>query len=79
MSFGQQRCAECAHALRDPNPSPEAVILGRVTSMCLGAPPSAMAVQQPNGVVTTITIYPMVTAETYSCAAWTPRLDQMNG
>lgn len=63
----EKKCLQCAHALRDPNATPDQVIAGQVAHLCTEGPPTTTPVMTGRG-MGMVTSYPMVTAETISCS-----------
>lgn len=57
-----QRCLKCFHTAYGPGLTPD-----KSFTMCIAAPPSTQLVSTPDG-TTTIAIYPLVNAQTISCA-----------
>lgn len=56
-----QRCLKCFHTAYGPGLTPDNFV------MCIAAPPSAQLVSTPDG-ANTVAIYPLVNAQTISCA-----------
>lgn len=72
MSGTVHNCTQCSHSLRDPSPTPEQQIAGRVDHLCLRMPPCVMGVMTQQGLAA-ITAYPRVNAQTMTCGEYLSR------
>lgn len=69
------RCLQCAHSLRDPGATPDQIITGKVTHLCLEGPPTTIALPIQAGGLVMTTTYPQVNRDTLSCRRFTARLE----
>lgn len=68
----ETKCMTCYFAAREPNPDPSHVIMGKVPSMCLRSPPSAMLVQTRDNAMASVSVYPMINPASISCYEYRP-------